>query len=227
MKAADKGSVSNKGLQSKVILVTGGARSGKSQFAERLVADIARSQSESDKIDESDGYTIAYIATSQIYDSEMEQRVTAHRNQRPSSWFTLEEPYQLEKAINQLIEQKISVVLIDCITLWITNLLLETDAPGKEQWHIPEHSEYILERAKNVGRLLQEAPFQTVIVTNEVGDSLVPEYPLGRVFRDLAGRVNQALAAASDDVFWVVCGIPVRLSELDWRRSSRVGGCSI
>lgn len=226
MKAADKDSVSNKGLQSKVILVTGGARSGKSQFAERLVADIARSRSESNTVDES-GHTVAYIATSQIYDDEMARRVIAHRNQRPSSWRTVEEPYQLEKVIDQLIEQQISIVLIDCITLWISNLLLETGASGKEQWHIPEHSEYILERATNVGRLLEEAPFQTVIVTNEVGDSLVPEYPLGRVFRDLAGRVNQALAAASDDVFWVVCGVPVRLSELDWRRSSQIGGCSI
>lgn len=202
----------NEGTQSKVVLVTGGARSGKSRFAEELVSDIANSTG-----------SVVYIATSQVYDKEMEQRVRAHRNQRPSEWRTVEEPLYLEKTILGLIEEKPAVVLIDCITLWVTNLLLEADEFGKERWQDSQHSEHILERAFRLGKLLQEAPFITVLVTNEVGDSLVPEYPLGRVFRDLAGRVNQALAQASDDVFLVISGIPIRLSELDWRKQQGGG----
>jgi adenosylcobinamide kinase/adenosylcobinamide-phosphate guanylyltransferase len=223
--------------QNKLILVTGGARSGKSRFAEQYASELEYrvqyaselgnrcgrcgpiSSEESDQGAEQD--EIVYIATSQIYDEEMKRRVALHRDQRPSDWRTIEEPYGLEAALQRLAEENVSVVLIDCVTLWISNLLLQLDESGTERWMEPERSEHIFQRITNLAALLKESPFSTILVTNEVGDSLVPEYPLGRVFRDLSGQANQALAAKADEVFLVVCGIPMNLRELAWRQGRR------
>jgi adenosylcobinamide kinase/adenosylcobinamide-phosphate guanylyltransferase len=189
----------------KLIVVTGGARSGKSRFAEQYTAKEGSHWSED---------RIAYIATSQVYDREMEERVTLHKQQRPSGWRTIEEPYDLEAVINRLSREKVCVVMIDCITLWLSNVLLLPDEQGNDQWDHADYVRSIQERAEKLSILLQKAPFTTIVVTNEVGDGLVPEYPLGRVYRDLAGWVNQALASKADEVYIVICGIPVNLRSI-------------
>lgn len=189
------------------LLVTGGARSGKSAFAEHLAG----------KLGAESGRPTVYIATSQIHDDEMASRISGHRDRRPPEWKTVESPYDLEDTVKELYSQPVGAVLIDCVTMWLSNLLLMPGPMGEEQWMKPEASELILHRAVALARLLKTAPFPSVLVTNEVGHSLVPEYPLGRVYRDLAGRVNQALANYADDVFYVVCGIPVNLRQMAWR----------
>jgi adenosylcobinamide kinase/adenosylcobinamide-phosphate guanylyltransferase len=199
-------------FQSKTIVITGGARSGKSRFAEQYASELGSYDEQRE---------IVYIATSQIYDEEMEKRVAIHRHRRSSDWRTIEEPYDLEAVLQRLAEEKVSVVLIDCVTLWISNLLLHADVSGTEQWMDPHRSEHIFQRIADLATRVKEAPFSTIFVTNEVGDSLVPDYPLGRVFRDLAGRANQALAAKADEVFLVVCGIPLNLRELAWQQGRR------
>ncbi|WP_248930106.1 bifunctional adenosylcobinamide kinase/adenosylcobinamide-phosphate guanylyltransferase [Paenibacillus hamazuiensis] len=189
-------------------LVTGGARSGKSGFAERYAAMLAARS----------GGPVIYIATSQLWDEEMERRAALHRERRPKEWRTIEAPYDLENAIAQLQETApTGTVLIDCVTMWISNLLLEPGPDGEERWAEPEAEERILQRVKKLADRLRQAPFSSVLVTNEVGHALVPEYPLGRVFRDIAGQANQTLAQEADDVFYVVCGMPLNLRQMAWR----------
>ncbi|WP_072330328.1 MULTISPECIES: bifunctional adenosylcobinamide kinase/adenosylcobinamide-phosphate guanylyltransferase [unclassified Paenibacillus] len=173
-------------------LVTGGARSGKSSFAERYAATLGK-----------DGL---YIATAQAYDEEMEERIALHRRDRELRgyrWQTVEAPYELAGAIRTA---QAPVVLVDCLTLWLSNWLLR------------------LEQEKEAARLLDElvdeladafrsARQPIVLVTNEVGSGLVPEYKLGRLFRDASGRMNQRLAQEADQLFLVTAGIPVELKS--------------
>ncbi|MNB75704.1 Bifunctional adenosylcobalamin biosynthesis protein CobP [compost metagenome] len=196
-------------VNKKMILATGGARSGKSRFAEQYAGELDSA---------SDGSAI-YIATAQLWDQEMRERAELHRRRRPPQWLTIEEPYALENEIRRLSmsTEAVSVVLIDCLTLWLSNLLLKPDETGEELWESHDHREGILRRVEELALLLKQAPFSSVVVTNEVGDSLVPDYPLGRVFRDLAGQSNQLLAEQADEVFLVVCGMPVNLREAAWR----------
>lgn len=191
--------------ESKLVVVTGGARSGKSRFAEQYTAKLGSRRPDGE---------IVYIATSQVYDQEMEERVALHKQRRSNEWTTVEEPYDLEAVLERLAVEKVSVVLIDCITLWLSNVLLLPDEHGLERWTDPAYVRSILERTHKLSFLLQEAPFATVIVTNEVGGGLVPEYPLGRVYRDLAGQVNQTLAEKADEVYVAICGIPVNLRSI-------------
>ncbi|MBY9078150.1 bifunctional adenosylcobinamide kinase/adenosylcobinamide-phosphate guanylyltransferase [Paenibacillus sp. HN-1] len=190
-----------------MILATGGARSGKSRFAEQYAGELDSA---------SDGSAI-YIATAQLWDHEMRERAELHRRRRPSEWRTIEEPYALEEEIRRLSREPVSVVLIDCLTLWLSNLLLMPGESGQELWENHDHREGILRRVEDLALLLKQAPFSSVVVTNEVGDSLVPDYPLGRVFRDIAGQANQLMAEHADEVFLVVCGLPVNLREAAWR----------
>lgn len=208
-------------MKSKVILVTGGARSGKSRFAEEYAAYLTKEsffpKGTADlSTANNQGGRIVYMATSQVYDQEMERRVAEHRISRPAEWTTVEEPYHLKEALLRLADEPVSVVLIDCVTLWISNLLLLPNDLGKEKWMNPKRSEEIIEAVREVSELLKQASFSTILVTNEVGSSIVPEYPLGRVYRDLAGRVNQLFASKADEVFLVTSGISVNLRELAW-----------
>jgi adenosylcobinamide kinase / adenosylcobinamide-phosphate guanylyltransferase len=195
----------------RLILILGGARSGKSAFAERLAA--------------SSGRTVAFIATATASDDEMRDRIARHRASRPKQWHTLEEPLDLAGAIQQAYKLA-DVVLLDCVTLWLSNMLLQEsglDGIGgddKEQEELRIASNLFDERSlKQIEVLLavvQAAePGKTLIlVTNEVGLGIVPAYPLGRVYRDTLGYVNQHLAQAADRVYLLVAGMAVDIKRL-------------
>lgn len=194
------------------VLVTGGARSGKSGFAERYAARLAGSG--------------IYVATSQVYDEEMEARVRRHREDREGSgfrWETIEEPADVAGLLNRTAEAIAAggrsdappVVLVDCLTLWLTNRLLAVDPDGSASRADVEQA---LDAACDA--LVQAAaayPYPLVLVTNEVGGGLVPEYPLGRRFRDAAGRLNRRIAEVCERVFLVTAGIPVDLKAIAYR----------
>lgn len=193
------------------VLVTGGARSGKSSFAEKLAARL--------------GQQGVYIATSRIWDDEMADRIALHQANREQGgfrWATIEEPMKLPGRLRQLAEEfeaqenKSAVVLVDCLTLWLTNLLLETEE--KEKAGSAEEAEsWLTEQMSSLVAVAEDFAYPLIFVTNEVGDGIVPAYPLGRRFRDEAGRLNQRIAAVSDKVFLVTAGIPVELNALRFR----------
>ncbi|WP_342438771.1 bifunctional adenosylcobinamide kinase/adenosylcobinamide-phosphate guanylyltransferase [Paenibacillus sp. FSL L8-0436] len=178
------------------ILVTGGARSGKSSFAERLTLSLA-------------GQAF-YVATGQAFDEEMKARIALHRQQREESggqWETLEEPLDLPALLERLSGGK--AVLVDCLTLWLSNVLLAVEGQVDRQERVEQE----------IARLEHSvASFQgtLVLVTNEVGDGIVPEYALGRLYRDLAGRMNALLARQCRQVFLVTAGIPVELKSREY-----------
>ncbi|MFD0711417.1 bifunctional adenosylcobinamide kinase/adenosylcobinamide-phosphate guanylyltransferase [Paenibacillus sp. GCM10027626] len=190
------------------ILITGGARSGKSDFAEQYAMQLT-------------GKGI-YIATSQIWDEEMKDRVALHRKARAASgyaWETLEEPYELAAALRSLQERgrqegNYPSVLVDCLTLWLSNWLLrlEQEADGANQL-AGVTDELVAAVAAYEGPLL--------LVTNEVGSGIVPAYPLGRKFRDAAGRLNRRLAAVCTEAYLVVAGIPLDLKKLAFQLEER------
>lgn len=196
---------------SQFTLVTGGARSGKSSFAELLAAQ--------------DNRPVIYIATAQIWDGEMAIRVKKHQQQRPSSWRLIEEPLEIGKTLTQLKDEE-GVILLDCVTLWLTNMLLAGQAEHSSQEangsaSIPDSSDQshhynhvepkVLEAVKEVAGLAQEIKPKVIFVSNEVGQGIVPENPLARAYRDLAGRSNQILARSADHVYMVIAGLPMDL----------------
>ena len=184
-------------------LVTGGARSGKSRFAELLAAEPKR--------------PVIYIATAQIWDQEMALRVKKHQQQRPSTWRLIEESHSIGETLIQLKDEDV-VILLDCVTLWLTNLLLAgaKESPQSLQ-NEPTLSDLveckILETVYKVAQLAHEIKPQVIFVTNEVGQGIVPENPLSRAYRDLAGRSNQILAHSADQVYMVVAGLPMEIKH--------------
>jgi adenosyl cobinamide kinase/adenosyl cobinamide phosphate guanylyltransferase len=164
----------------KLTLVLGGARSGKSRYAEGLIAALPP--------------LWAYLATAEAGDAEMTARIGTHRARRGSSWRTIEAPREIAKALTACGKMP---VLIDCLTLWLSNLLLaEADIDAEIAR---------LEQALGV------AAGPIVLVANEVGSGIVPDHPLGRRFRDLQGVLNQRLAARAGRVVLIVAGIPLAL----------------
>jgi adenosylcobinamide kinase/adenosylcobinamide-phosphate guanylyltransferase len=165
-----------------ITLVLGGARSGKSRYAETLVMATARSAT--------------YIATAEAGDAEMTARIAEHRARRSSFWRTIEAPLDLTEAIAALAAPD-QPVLVDCLTLWLSNLL---------------HAERIIDHeVEALCGALRDAQGPVVLVANEVGLGLVPETPLGRRFRDEAGRLNQAVAAQAQRVVFIAAGLPLVL----------------
>jgi adenosylcobinamide kinase/adenosylcobinamide-phosphate guanylyltransferase len=171
-------------------LVTGGARSGKSVFALKL----AQQKSAENAL---------FIATAEARDEEMQARIAAHRAARPSTWPTIETPEHVARALRRA--PPAPVVLLDCATLWTSNVLL-TYGPSAA-----------VEMNRQLDELLEwyrAADAQLIVVTNEVGMGLVPSNALGRTFRDLLGTVNCRLAANADDVYLLVAGLAVELKAL-------------
>ncbi|MFS0558002.1 bifunctional adenosylcobinamide kinase/adenosylcobinamide-phosphate guanylyltransferase [Brevibacillus sp. 179-C9.3 HS] len=178
-----------------IVLITGGARSGKSTFAEKYAAHL--------------GSSGVYIATAQITDEEMEERIFHHRDRRMQSsfsWQTIEEPYALTELLTELgtqeeIQGEQTLILVDCLILWLSNWLLHY---GGDQ-----PFEKVLRQVDELVNKLACYPGTVLLVTNEVGYGLVPQNPLGRMFRDLAGLMNQRVAVVADQVFLLTAGIPV------------------
>ena len=161
-------------------LILGGARSGKSRLAEQKASDS--------------GLDVVYIATAQAFDSEMNERITRHQNDRPSHWLTVEEPVYLAQAIIDNAKDS-RVILVDCLTLWLSNLLcLDNETIFEEQ-------KIALFNALN------SMPGQLIIVSNEVGQGIVPDNRLARRFIDEAGWLHQDLAAQCEHVTFVTAGI--------------------
>ncbi|HUS89534.1 MAG TPA: bifunctional adenosylcobinamide kinase/adenosylcobinamide-phosphate guanylyltransferase [Desulfosporosinus sp.] len=183
---------------SQFTLITGGARSGKSRFAELLAAHAKR--------------PVIYIATAQIWDEEMALRVKKHQQQRPSTWRLIEEPRNIRDTLIQLKDED-GVILLDCVTLWLTNLLLAGNLQNDNDLFNNELEPQILDMVKDVAQLAREIKPQVIFVSNEVGQGIVPEYPLARAYRDLAGRSNQILAHSADQVYMVVAGFPMEIKH--------------
>jgi adenosylcobinamide kinase/adenosylcobinamide-phosphate guanylyltransferase len=165
-----------------VIFVTGGCRSGKSSFA----LDYANKQFRKK----------VFLATSQALDDEMERRIAQHRKARGHDWTTIEEPIKLTETLASL-KANCEVVLIDCLTIWISNLLMD----GETEERIIFRTENLIEGMKKIGQSI-------MIVSNEVGSGIVPENKIARIYRDIAGIVNQKVAVFSDTVVLTIAGIP-------------------
>ena len=175
-------------------LILGGARSGKSHLAERLAQDS--------------GLPVSVIVTAEALDAEMAERIRRHREDRPSTWRVVETPVALAQALRDEAHEG-RCVIVDCLTLWLMNLMTDADAlPAPlHADHLPR---FLAERAALLD-CLPQLPGQILLVANEVGLGLVPETPLGRLFRDEAGRMNQAVAAICERVTFVAAGLPLTL----------------
>ncbi|MBI1912863.1 MAG: bifunctional adenosylcobinamide kinase/adenosylcobinamide-phosphate guanylyltransferase [Deltaproteobacteria bacterium] len=167
----------------KTFFIIGGARSGKSAFALTLA-------------DGMEG-TKTYIATAQAYDAEMEERIRNHKDERSEQWHTFEEPLEVAATIKKAGS---GVALVDCVTLWLTNLM-GADLKDSE----------IISKAADLSSACRQSAANIVIVSNEVGQGIVPDNPLARRFRDLSGKVNQLLAESADEVYFVAAGIPLKM----------------
>ena len=182
-------------MSKKCILILGGARSGKSQFAQKLASKL------SDKV--------VFVATAEAGDEEMHSRIEVHKKSRPRNWHTLEAPVGIARRIQAQIGNA-DVVIIDCITMLVSNLLVGEgdDKCGEEQ--VATEIDQLTECMDKL-----EAAF--IIVSNEVGLGLVPENKLGRFYRDFLGRVNQLLAQRADEIYFMVSGIPLTVKERSGR----------
>ncbi len=170
---------------SKTILITGGARSGKSVIAETKTQAL--------------GSPAVYIATAEVRDDEMADRVARHQNRRGDEWLTLHAPLDLARALRDSDGQ--GPRLVDCLTLWLSNLML-----AEQDWRAA---------SQTLVGVLETQRDPVVFVTNEVGAGIVPENALARAFRDAAGEVNQRLAARCDEVYLAVAGLPMKVKPND------------
>lgn len=182
---------------SEVTLVLGGARSGKSTFAQDMAEKLSGA--------------VLYVAPAIAFDDDMKRRIAAHRASRPANWRTLESPAALAVPISEgLVEEKI--VLIDCLTLWVSNMLMgDPQFPFEGGADTAALQDRVIEESRAVLAQAREKDLTLIAVSNEVGMGVVPPFPSGHVFRDLLGRVNQAWAAGADRVYLMVAGIPLTI----------------
>lgn len=178
------------------ILVTGGARSGKSTFAENIAAGS--------------GMRVTYIATATGGDEEMRRRIEIHRSRRPLEFITVEEPHYPHRVVEKE-DHRQTFFLIDCLTLLVSNHLLRGDDGSKADAAYYERSETFLSELERLVKILRNSAATVLLVTNEVGMGIVPANALSRIYRDTAGRANQLAAAAADQVWLLTCGLPLAL----------------
>ncbi len=172
-------------LSPKIILITGGARSGKSNFAQNLARKFSGPK--------------AYLATAQALDEEMARRIRLHQKSRPQNWHTLEEPRQLVDSLKKN-GDRFHLILLDCLTLWISNLMMRK---WSEKKILAE-----AERLLKAGRAMKGS---LIIVSNEVGMGIVPDNLSARSFRDLTGLIHQKIAKEADEVYFMVSGLPLKI----------------
>jgi len=172
-------------MAGKIYFITGGARSGKSSFAERLALGMEGKR--------------AYVATAQALDAEMAAKIEKHRQDRSSTWDTYEEPLAVADLLRKL-SGRYQVVLLDCLTLWLSNVMAHTDGDSAVQ-----------SRVEDLVKVLAGFAGTCLVVSNEVGLGIVPDNPLARKFRDLAGMLNQRVAQTADEVYFTAAGIPMKI----------------
>jgi adenosylcobinamide kinase / adenosylcobinamide-phosphate guanylyltransferase len=179
-------------MSSKLTFLLGGARSGKSAYAQTLAAERGRA--------------VLYVATAEPGDEEMAERIAAHRASRPANWRTLEAPRNVGRAIAGALGEA-DLVLVDCLTLLASNVI----SPLPETAQAAEAEAVLDAEVEALLATCRASRAEWIVVSNEVGSGLVPPYPLGRIYRDALGRANQRIAAAADEVVFLVAGLPLKL----------------
>ncbi|MEI8172576.1 MAG: bifunctional adenosylcobinamide kinase/adenosylcobinamide-phosphate guanylyltransferase [Deltaproteobacteria bacterium] len=175
----------------RIILITGGSRSGKSIYAQQIAESMAEDRT--------------YIATCPVVDEEMEERIRKHREaRRAGNWQTIEETTDLEAALTRA--KGSAVILIDCLTLWVNNLMYQAELQKKDI-----REEDIVERCRDILDACGAISGTVIFVTNEIGMGIVPDNALSRRYRDLAGRCNQIMAGRADAVVFMVSGLPLNM----------------
>jgi adenosylcobinamide kinase/adenosylcobinamide-phosphate guanylyltransferase len=168
-----------------LVLIGGGSRSGKSTYALTVARGFAEPR--------------AFVATAQAYDDEMRDRIAKHQAERTDEFSTFEEPFDLAGVVTHL-EDRHPVIVVDCLTLWLSNLLLQEESSLEM-------------RVAAFLAAASASPSTVIVVTNEVGCGIVPENALARRFRDLQGRLNQDAAQAAQEVYWMVFGYPMKVKQ--------------
>ncbi len=177
-------------------LILGGARSGKSDYARKLAQERG-------------GSDVLFIATAQAGDEEMRNRIENHRAERPREWQVIESPRRVASA---LATYQPAVALLDCVTLWVSNVLLAEEKDAEQAMMLELDELLTWHRATNT---------ELIIVSNEVGMGVVPDNELGRAYRDLLGAVNRKLAAGADEVYFMVAGLPMQVKAGNAREENR------
>ena len=192
-----------------LIFVTGGAKSGKSKFAEEMLLKLNNGNQKN-----------IYLATSLVFDEEMKEKVRLHKKRRKNDWFTVETYRNFKNKLNNFFENNDKIknnMLVDCLTNMITNIIFENQNIDWNNFERKLYIQTLKKLNKNVENSVNELlnitnQFEnTVIVSNELGMGLVPSYPLGRYFREIAGKMNQIVAKKADEVYFVVSGIPMKI----------------
>ena len=196
-------------MAKKFILILGGARSGKSTFAQGMAAKL--------------GKKVLFVATAQPLDEEMASRVAEHKRRRPKNWRTLEIDIKVGQKLQGQIKDA-DVVLLDCITLLVSNILTKEDAKpvcsplagededeGENAEAIPQSERHVVDEIEKLIDCINKHAGDFIVVSNEVGLGLVPDNKLGRIYRDLLGKANQLLAQHASEVYFMVSGIPVKI----------------
>jgi adenosylcobinamide kinase / adenosylcobinamide-phosphate guanylyltransferase len=186
----------------RLILILGGARSGKSAYAEALAASVACAR------------TVLYVATATASDEEMRKRIVAHQANHPAHWRTVEAPLDPAGALeHEQAQDPAPVALLDCVTLLSANLLLD-GAPHEGEVDATAGAARLGHAIDTLLALYERSQFTLIVVSNEVGMGVVPPYPLGRAYRDILGRANARLARAADATLLMIAGMPVEISTL-------------
>lgn len=192
-----------------LIFVTGGAKSGKSKFAEEMLLKLNNGNQKN-----------IYLATSLVFDEEMKEKVRLHKKRRKNDWFTVETYKNFKNKLYDFFENNDKIknnLLVDCLTNMITNIIFENQNIDWNNFERKLYIQTLKKLNKNVENSVDELlnitnQFEnTVIVSNELGMGLVPSYPLGRYFREIAGKMNQIVAKKADEVYFVVSGIPMKI----------------